>query len=106
MSEMPKRKLNLKRETIRPLQPSALARVLGGDDNNLVARTAESAAVGSVAGGAVSAFVAESAGTCFAAGGAASAGAAAVDHVSDKLGVPCYLATSLGSVALHWTRRW
>jgi hypothetical protein len=104
-----KRKLILNRETVMPLQPDQLANVYGGKDDpndNLVGRAAQSGAISAIASGVVTAIAAESASACAVASGAASASAATVDHVSNKLNAPCWIATSVGSAAIHFTRKW
>jgi acyl-CoA hydrolase len=105
-----KRKLVLNRETVMPLQSDQLDSVHGGQDaqqsDNLLNRAAQSAATSAVVSGVVTAVAGESATACAVASGAASAAAATVDHVSNKLGLPCWAATSLGSAAIHFTRKW
>jgi hypothetical protein len=104
-----KRKLTLNRETVMPLQADQLATVIGGKDDpndNLVGRAAQSGAISAIASGVVTAVAGESATACAVASGAASAGAATVDHVSNKLNAPCWIATSVGSAAIHFTRKW
>jgi len=104
INEIKKRKLVLNRETVMPLQPDQLGLVIGAKDH-LLSRVAESAASGGAVSAAVTLVATESGGACAAASAAASAVTGGVDHVSDRLGVPCWLATSLGSAAVHWTRR-
>jgi hypothetical protein len=105
-----KRKLVLVRETVMPLQYDQLDTVIGGQDvqpsDNLVGRAAQSAAISAVGSGIVTAIAGESATACAVASGAAGASAATVDHVSNKLGLPCWAATSVGSAAIHFTRKW
>ena len=105
-----KRKLVLNRETVMPLQYDQLATVHGGQDvqpgDNLVKRAGESAAISAVGSGIVTAVAGESATACAVASAAASASAGVVDHVSNKLNAPCWVATSIGSAALHFTRKW
>jgi hypothetical protein len=105
-----KRKLVLVRETVMPLQYDQLDTVLGGQDlqpsDNLVGRAAQSGAISAIGSGVVTAVAGESATACAVASGAASAAAATVDHVSNKMGLPCWAATSLGSAAIHFTRKW
>lgn len=105
-----KRKLVLNRETVMPLQNDQLADVYGGQDlqpsDNVVGRAAQSAGLSAAGSAVVTAVAGESATTCAVASGAASAVAASVDHVSNKLGLPCWAATSVGSAALHFTRKW
>jgi len=108
--DIKKRKLILNRETVMPLQADQLADVHGGKDgdpnDNLIGRAAQSGAVSAIASGVVTAVAGESATACAVASGAASAGAATVDHVSNKLNAPCWIATSVGSAAIHFTRKW
>jgi hypothetical protein len=104
-----KRKLILNRETVMPLQADQLAVVYGGKDDpndNLISRAAQSGAISAIGSGVVTALAAESASACAVASGAASAAAATVDHVSNKLNAPCWVATSIGSAAIHFTRKW
>jgi hypothetical protein len=113
-----KRKLVLNRETVIPLQREALGTVIGGEGNssngNLVSAVGESAGASggasAVSGGVVSLVASESTSGCVGAGaavsGAASAVTSAVDHVSQKLGLPCWVATSLGGASIHFTRKW
>lgn len=104
-----KRKLVLSRETVMPLQQDQLAEIHGGQEqpgDNLINRAAQSAAISSVVSGVATAVAGESATACAVASGAASAAAATVDHVSNKMGLPCWAATSLGSAAIHFTRKW
>ena len=101
-----KRKLVLNRETLVPLQQSHLGIVHGGASDNLMSAIGESAASGSVASAAATLIATESGGACAAASAVASGVASAVDHVSNKIGVPCWLATSVASGVVHFTRRW
>ena len=104
-----KRKLVLSRETVMPLQYDQLDSVNGGQEqpgDNLIKRGAESAAVSGVVSGVVTAVAGESATACAVASAAGSAVAGTVDHVSNKMGLPCWAATSLGSAAIHFTRKW
>jgi len=105
-----KRKLVLNRETVMPLQYDQLGDVYGGQDaqpsDNLINRGAQSAAISAVGSGVVTAVAGESATACAVVSGAASASAATVDHVSNKLNAPCWIATSIGSAAIHFTRKW
>jgi hypothetical protein len=109
-SGLKKRKLVLNRETVMPLQGQQLSLVVGGDnakpDDNLIRRGAESAAVSGAASAIVTAIAAESASACAVASASASAAAATVDHVSNRLGLPCWVATSVASASLHFTRKW
>ena len=110
-TDIKKRKLILNRETVMPLQQDQLALVHGGEDqaqpgDNLLNRAAQSGAVSAIGGGVVTAVAGESATACAVVSGAASAAAATVDHVSNRLGLPCWAATSLGSAAIHFTRKW
>lgn len=110
-TDIKKRKLILNRETVMPLQHDQLASVHGGEDqaqpsDNLINRAAQSGAISAIGGGVVTAVAGESATACAVASGAASAAAATVDHVSNRLGLPCWAATSLGSAAIHFTRKW
>ena len=102
-----KRKLVLNRETVMPLQYDQLADVIGGaEDSNIIQAASQSGGASAIVSGVVTALAAESASTCAVASGAASAAASAVDHVSNKLNVPCWVATSIGSAAIHFTRKW
>jgi acyl-CoA hydrolase len=109
ITSIKKRKLILVRETVMPLQHDQLDDVYGGQvqpGDNLVNRAAQSGAISAIGSGVVTAVAGESATACAVASGAASAVAATVDHVSNRLGVPCWAATSLGSAAIHFTRKW
>jgi hypothetical protein len=109
-TDIKKRKLVLNRETVMPLQYDQLDSVHGGKDlqpsDNLASRAAQSGALSAIGSGIVTAVAGESATACAVASGAASAAAATVDHVSNKLGLPCWAATSVGSAAIHFTRKW
>jgi hypothetical protein len=116
--DIKKRRLILNRETIMPLQHDQLDDVHGGRgedaDPNLVSAAANSASASGVvsgaAGGVASLAASESTSSCVGASAAVSAVASgvssAVDHASNRLGVPCWMATSVGSAALHFTRKW
>ena len=110
ITSIKKRKLILVRETVMPLQYDQLGTVYGGQDvqpgDNLIKRAGESAAISAVGSGIVTAVAGESATACAVASGAASAAAATVDHVSNRMGLPCWAATSIGSAAIHFTRKW
>jgi hypothetical protein len=104
-----KRKLVLVRETVMPLQQDQLDGIYGGqaqEGDNLINRAAQSGAVSAIASGVVTAVAGESATACAVASGAGSAVAATVDHVSNRMGLPCWAATSIGSAAIHFTRKW
>lgn len=101
-----KRKLVLNRETLIPLQNHQLGLVAGGGDDNLVSAVAQSGGASGVASAAVTLVATESAGACAAASAVASGIASGVDHVSNKLGVPCWVATSVASGVIHFTRKW
>lgn len=120
MENLPKkRKLVLNRETVIPLQPEALATVIGGEgqpqpNSNLASAIGESAGasagVSGVVGGSVSLVASESTSGCVGASaavsGASSAVTSAVDHVSNRLGLPCWAATSLAGASVHFARKW
>ena len=102
-----KRKLVLNRETIMPLQYEQLGDVYGGqDDSNVIQAASQSGGASAIVSGVVTALAAESASTCAIASGAASASASVIDHVSNKLHLPCYVATSVSSAVIHFTRKW
>jgi len=73
-----KRKLELNRETIMPLERGVLAGVLGGD--NLVVDAVTSAAGSAVTGGVVSAFIGESLTACPAVGASISGVGSVLSH--------------------------
>jgi hypothetical protein len=112
ITNVKKRKLVLNRETVMPLQHDQLADVYGGqnkapgEDSNIIQAASQSAGASAVASGVVTPVAGESATLCAVVSGAASAVGSAVDHASNKLGVPCWVATSLGSAAIHFTRKW
>jgi hypothetical protein len=113
ITSIKKRKLVLNRETVMPLQHDQLADVYGGKDksdlqqsDNLSKRAAESAALSAVASGVVTAVAGESATACAVVSGAGSAVNSAVDHVSNKLHLPCWAATSAVSASIHFSRKW
>jgi hypothetical protein len=107
-----KRKLSLNRETVMPLQHDQLDDVYGGkgkkgkDDSNIIQAASQSGGASAIVSGVVTALAAESASACAVVSGAASASASAIDHASNKLGVPCWAATSAGSAIIHFTRKW
>jgi hypothetical protein len=108
-----KRKLVLNRETVMQLERDALGTVIGGADN-LVTAVGESAAASggasAVSGGVVSVVASEATSGCVGASAAVSGGASAVtgavDHVSQKVGLPCWVATSLASASIHFSKKW
>src|SRR6201999_3007918 len=116
-----KRKLVLNRETVMQLERDALGTVIGGADN-LVTAIGESAAAGGGVSGAVSAVasaipsvaaseassgaIVASAAASGAVSVAGSAVTGAVDHVSQKVGLPCWVATSLASASVHFSKKW
>lgn len=105
MHSIKKRKLQLNRETVMPIQSHRLRGVVGGEDN-VLGRAAESGGASAIASAVVTAAAGETASACVAVSGATSAVAASVDHVSNRLNLPCWAATSLGSAAIHFTRKW
>ena len=106
-----KRKLHLNRETILPLQRTALgtdvlATINGGADNrDTRERTQESIAFSAAGSGAASLVTSgASAGVSAAVSGAASGVGASVDAVSQRLNLPCWTVTT-ASVVSRLTRR-
>jgi hypothetical protein len=111
MNATKKRKLQLNRETILPLQRNGigtdvLATVNGGKDNRDTRdRTQESIVYSAASGASVSTVTsAASAGVSGAISGVASGVGASVDAVSQRLGLPCWTVTT-ASIISRATRR-
>jgi hypothetical protein len=106
ITNVKKRKLVLNRETVMPLQYDQLDSIRGGEDSNIISAASQSGGASAVVSGVVTAIAAESASACAVASGAYSAVASAADHVSNKLHLPCWTATSAVSGVVHLTRKW
>ena len=109
MDTMKKRKLTLNRETILPLQRIDLETVAGAasfDLKKLRDEFVQSGGASLIASGASSLFTsAPSAGISAAASGSASGVAASVVEASRQANLPCYVATSLASIAYSLNQR-
>ena len=107
---MKKRKLVLNRETLLPLQHTDLELIAGGgslDFKKLRDEFVQSGSASMLLSGAGSLFAssAASAGVSAAAGGSASGAAASIVEASRQLNAPCYVATSLASIAYSRNQR-